>query len=74
MSHKTRYDAIFERIQRWPHEWVEITPEDVNGKFSGQKQGCLIQAAKNRGLQIKTSYKVGQPFLVCIDHTTVPNE
>jgi len=69
MPHRTKYDPIFERLAQWTHQWIEVSPEDIGGTFPGQKQTRIIMAARARGLRLKTSYRVGQPFLVCIDHS-----
>jgi hypothetical protein len=67
MNYTTKYDGIFERAKHWWPEWVEIDPDDVAGKFSGQKQTSIMQAAKGRGIKIRTSYMIGYPFLIQLD-------
>jgi len=70
MPTRTKYDSIFAQLKATPYEWVTLDPDAVAGKFSSQKQSTLVNAARVRGVRIKTRYHLGGVFMACLDHST----
>jgi hypothetical protein len=57
-----RYSAIVNQIISAHGEWVRLDPDEIHGRWPGEKQSILLQAGRLRGYRFETTFRVA-PFL-----------